>query len=82
MRGLQALAWRSLLARPLRSVLTLVGVALGVAVLVAGLATNAGMSNAVDGAVAESMGLVAVVRRHGGTPRGWVQVFRHRPAGS
>jgi len=56
MRGLQALAWRSLLARPLRSALTVVGVALGVAVLVAGLATNAGMSNAVDGAVHESMG--------------------------
>lgn len=56
MRGLQALAWRSLWARPLRSGLTIVGVALGVAVLIAGLATNAGLSGAVDRAIAASMG--------------------------
>jgi putative ABC transport system permease protein len=48
MRGLNGLAWRGLRARPLRSILTTAGVALGVAVLFAGLATNTGIEAAVD----------------------------------
>lgn len=48
MHGLSALAWRGLRARPLRSLLTMSGVALGVAVLFAGLATNAGIDASVD----------------------------------
>ncbi len=48
MRGLHALAWRGLRARTLRSVLTMSGVALGVAVLFAGLATDAGIEASVD----------------------------------
>jgi putative ABC transport system permease protein len=48
MRGLHALAWRGLRARTLRSVLTMSGVALGVAVLFAGIATDAGIEASVD----------------------------------
>jgi putative ABC transport system permease protein len=51
MTGLHRLAWRSLRARPLRTFLTSAGVALGVAVLSAGLATNAGVDAAIDRAV-------------------------------
>ncbi len=56
MRGLHGLAWRGLRARPLRTSLTTVGVALGVAVLYAGLATNAGIGAAVDRAVGTMVG--------------------------
>ncbi len=56
MRGLDALAWRGLRARPLRSILTMSGVALGVAVLFAGLATNAGIEASVDRTVAGLVG--------------------------
>ena len=56
MRGLNALAWRSLRARPLRSALSAIGVALGVAVLSAALATNAGIDAAVDRTVATLVG--------------------------
>ncbi|MEX1173156.1 MAG: ABC transporter permease, partial [Chloroflexota bacterium] len=56
MRGLDRLAWRSLRARPLRTLLTMGGVALGVAVLFAGLATNAGIDAAVDRAVSTMVG--------------------------
>ena len=56
MRGLNGLAWRGLRARRLRTVLTTVGVALGVAVLFAGLSTNAGIESAVDRAVATMVG--------------------------
>jgi putative ABC transport system permease protein len=56
MRGLQRLAWRGLRARPLRMTLTTIGVALGVAVLYAGLATNAGIGAAVDRAVGSLVG--------------------------
>jgi len=55
-RGLNRLAWRGLRARPLRTGLTAAGVALGVAVLFAGLATNAGIEAAVDRAVATLVG--------------------------
>src|SRR6187549_3656300 len=51
MRGLYGLAWRGLRARPLRTTLTIVGVALGVAVLYAGLATDAGVDAAIRRAV-------------------------------
>jgi putative ABC transport system permease protein len=56
MRGLHGLAWRGLRARPLRTSLTTIGVALGVAVLYAGLATNAGIGAAVDRAVGTLVG--------------------------
>ena len=56
MRGLNALAWRGLRARPLRSALTIAGVALGVAVLFAGLATNAGIDASVDRTVSTMVG--------------------------
>ena len=56
MRGLHGLAWRGLRARPLRTALTTIGVALGVAVLYAGLATNAGIGAAVDRAVSTLVG--------------------------
>jgi putative ABC transport system permease protein len=56
MRGLHGLAWRGLRARPLRTALTTIGVALGVAVLYAGLATNAGIGAAVDRAVTTLVG--------------------------
>jgi putative ABC transport system permease protein len=54
--GLHRLAWRGLRARPLRTALTIAGVALGVAVLFAGLATNAGIETAVDRTVAGLLG--------------------------
>ena len=56
MHGLHALAWRGLRARPLRSILTMSGVALGVAVLFAGLATDAGIQASVDRTVAGLVG--------------------------
>ena len=48
MRGLSGLAWRTLRARPFRTALTIVGVALGVGVLFAGLATNAGIEASAE----------------------------------
>jgi len=56
MRGLTGLAWRSLRARPLRTALTTVGIALGVAVLFAGLATNAAIGDAADRAARDRLG--------------------------
>jgi putative ABC transport system permease protein len=55
-RGLGRLAWRSLWARPARSILTLVGIALGVGVLFAALATNDGIDRSVDRTVADLVG--------------------------
>ncbi|HET7167656.1 MAG TPA: FtsX-like permease family protein [Candidatus Limnocylindrales bacterium] len=55
-RGLRRLAWRGLRARPLRTGLTIAGVALGVAVVFAGLATNAGIGAAIDRSVAARIG--------------------------
>jgi putative ABC transport system permease protein len=49
------LAWRSLGARKLRSFLTIVGVALGVAVLFASLSAGATMDAAVDRAASDEM---------------------------
>ena len=56
MRGLTGLAWRSLRARPARSILTIVGVALGVGVLFAALATNDGIDRSVDRTVRDLVG--------------------------
>lgn len=56
MRGLTGLAWRSLRARPLRTALTTIGIALGVAVLFAGLATNAAIGDAADRTAHERLG--------------------------
>ena len=54
--SLTGLAWRSLRARPLRSLLSGLGVALGVAVLFAGLATNAGIESSVNSTVRDLVG--------------------------
>jgi putative ABC transport system permease protein len=56
MRGLVPYAWRSLAARPMRTLLTVSGVALGVAVLVAALAVHAGLDASVDRTVASLVG--------------------------
>ncbi len=56
MGGLSSYAWRSLAARPLRTLLTVVGVALGVAVLFAALVTNAGIDSAIDRSVRDLIG--------------------------
>lgn len=50
------IAWRSLRARPGRTILTIIGVALGVAVLFAGLATNAAIGSSVDRTVSDIVG--------------------------
>jgi putative ABC transport system permease protein len=54
--GLSSYALRSLAARPLRSFLTVAGTALGVAVLFAALATNAGIDAAIDRTVRDMIG--------------------------
>ena len=55
-RGLTGLAWRSLWARRARSILTLAGIALGVGVLFAALATNDGIDRSVDRTVRDLVG--------------------------
>src|SRR5260221_13439124 len=55
-RRLSTFAWRSLLARRLRTVLTTAGIALGVGVLFAALATNAAVDSSVDGTVTSLFG--------------------------
>jgi putative ABC transport system permease protein len=54
--GLSSYAWRSLVAHRLRSALTVVGVALGVAVLFSALATNAGIDAAIGRTVRDLLG--------------------------
>ncbi len=56
MRGLSSLAWRSLAARRLRSLLTILGIALGVGVLLAALATDAGIDASIGRTVADLVG--------------------------
>ncbi len=56
MGGLGSYARRSLAARPLRTLLTILGVALGVGVLLTALTTNAGIDGAVDRTVAGLIG--------------------------
>ena len=60
MRGLVPYALRSLRARPARTALTLAGIALGVAVLLAGLATNAGIDGSIGRTVNAIVGLADV----------------------
>ena len=50
------LAWRSLVARPVRTLLTSIGIALGVGVLAASVATSSGIDTAVDRTVIDLMG--------------------------
>src|SRR5258706_2943717 len=54
--GLDRLAWRMITARPLRSLLTIIGVALGVAVLSASLTLGAALDQAVDRTVRDLVG--------------------------
>ncbi|HKB27702.1 MAG TPA: hypothetical protein VKC59_01650, partial [Candidatus Limnocylindrales bacterium] len=54
--GLDRLAWRAVLARPLRSILTIVGIALGVGVLSASLTLSAALDAAVDRTVHDLVG--------------------------
>ena len=54
--GLDRLAWRTLAARPLRTILTILGVALGVAVLSASLTMGAGLDAAIDRTVRDVVG--------------------------
>src|SRR6185369_59528 len=54
--GLDRLAWRAVIARPLRSLLTIVGIALGVAVLSASLTLGAALDQAVDRSVRDLVG--------------------------
>ncbi|HYN47962.1 MAG TPA: ABC transporter permease, partial [Candidatus Nanopelagicales bacterium] len=56
MRAANALARRSLLARPVRTILTIIGIALGTGVLVAGLVLNAALDAAVSRSVADLLG--------------------------
>lgn len=53
---LGSLAWRSLVARPVRTVLTSIGVALGVGVLSASIATSSAIDAAVDRTVVDLVG--------------------------
>ena len=54
--GLSSLAWRAVRARPVRATLTITGIALGVAVLYAGLLTNLGIDRSVDRSVSDLLG--------------------------
>ena len=53
---LSALAWRGLAARPLRTALTILGVALGVAIVPATLVANQASTEAVERAARELFG--------------------------
>lgn len=56
MGGLASFAWRSLLARPVRTLLSVAGIALGVAVVLAALATSAGIEAAADRTAGDVLG--------------------------
>jgi len=77
-RAANALARRSLLARPVRTVLTVIGIALGTGVLVAGLVLNAALDAAVDRSVADLLGRadvrVAAFEEQGLSPESVVAV--------
>lgn len=79
---LATLAWRSLLARPLRSALAAIGIALGVAVVTATAITSASADAALQGATADLLGRADVRLRAfadaGFTPRA-VQALRSSP---
>lgn len=69
MGGLTSYAWRSLVVRPLRSLLTVIGIGLGVALLLAALATDAGIDGAIHRTVHQLIGQ-ADLRVEGFTDRG------------
>jgi putative ABC transport system permease protein len=54
--GIASIARRSVVARPLRSVLTITGIGLGVGVLFASLAVNAGLDRSIARTVADIVG--------------------------
>jgi putative ABC transport system permease protein len=54
--GLNRLAWRMLAARPLRTLLTIVGIGLGVGVLAASLTLGAALDRSIDRTVSEIVG--------------------------
>jgi putative ABC transport system permease protein len=54
--GIDRLAWRTVAARPLRSFLTVLGIALGVAVLSASLTLGSALDQAVDHTVRDMVG--------------------------
>jgi putative ABC transport system permease protein len=54
--GLDRLAWRAIAARPLRSLLTIVGIALGIAVLSASLTLGVALDQAVQRTVRDLVG--------------------------
>jgi putative ABC transport system permease protein len=54
--GIDRLAWRTVAARPLRSLLTIIGIALGVAVLSASLTLGAALDQAVNRTVRDLVG--------------------------
>jgi putative ABC transport system permease protein len=54
--GIDRLAWRAIAARPLRSLLTILGIALGIAVLSASLTLGAALDQAVDRTVRDMVG--------------------------
>ncbi len=56
MRGLLPYAWRSLVARPARTFLTITGIALAVGVLVASLGVAAGLDASIDRTVTSLVG--------------------------
>ena len=56
MRSLLPLGWRSLSARPVRTLLTILGIALGVAVLASAIATSEGIDGAIDRTVTDVAG--------------------------
>jgi putative ABC transport system permease protein len=79
---LATLAWRGLLARPLRTALAIIGVALGVAVVTATVITGASSDTALSSATADLLGRADVRLRAfadaGFTPR-TVQAVRTLP---
>ena len=56
MGGLTSLALKSLAARPGRTILSMIGIALGVGVLFASLATEAGIDASIDRTVRDLVG--------------------------
>ena len=79
---LATIAWRGLLARPLRTALAVIGVALGVAVVAATVITTASSDAALRSATADLLGAADVRLRAfaetGFTPRA-VQALRAMP---
>ena len=60
---LASIAWRGLLARPLRTALAVIGIALGVAVVTATIVTGASSEQALRGATVDLLGSADVRMR-------------------